>query len=98
MGGIVVVSGVILLYQTHFKYPPTIRKIRKLKKKIRKEKKLKKLEITTRENIISNSITDKTASIYEEPSLPIMKKKTSDKKVLNINNDQKFKNEEGDLD
>jgi len=98
MGGIVIVSGVILLYQTHFKYPPTIRKIRKLKKKIRKEKKLKKLEITTRENIISNNITDKTASIYEEPSLPIMKKKTSDKKVLNINNDQKFKNEEGDLD
>ena len=92
MGGIVVVSGAILLYQTHFKYPPIIRKIRKLKKKIRKEKKLKNLEIKTRGNIISNRISEKIASIYEEPSLPSMKKEQLAKKEINN------KNKEGDLE
>lgn len=95
MGGIVVVSVSITLYQTHFKYPPTIRKIRKLKKKIRKEKKLKKIEIVNRGNIISNRLTDKTASIYEEPSLPSI---IEDKKVIKTKKDQKLQKEEGDLE
>lgn len=89
MGAIVVVSVGITLYQTHFKYPPTIRKIRKLKKKIRKEKKLKKLEIVDRGFIISTRITDKTAQVYEEPSLTRMK---------GTKKDQKLKKKEGDLE
>ncbi|MHA1192774.1 MAG: hypothetical protein ACTSP9_10820 [Promethearchaeota archaeon] len=95
MGGIVVVSVGITLYQTHFKYPPTIRKIRKLKKKIRKEKKLKKIDIINRGNIINNRLTDKTGAIYEEPSLPALKE---DKKVIETKKDQKLHKKEGDLE
>ena len=95
MGGIVIVSVGITLYQTHFKYPPTIRKIRKLKKKIRKEKKLKKIEIVNRGNLISKRLTDKTTSIYEESSLPAMK---DHKKAIESNKDQKLIKEEGDLE
>ena len=97
LGGILVVSGGIILYQTHFKYPPTIRKIRKLKKKIRKEKKLKKIEIINRGNIISKRITEKTDLIYIELSIPSIKKGISDKKEINIEDAQNFKIEEGDL-
>ncbi len=97
LGAIVVVSGGIVLYQTHFKYPPTIRKIRKLKKKIRKEKKLKKIEISNRGNIISNRITEKTALIYVEPSLPIIKKGQSDQKGINTKDAQNLKNKGGDF-
>ena len=95
IGGIVIVSSGILLYQTHFKYPPIVRKIRKLKKKIRKEKKLKELDIINRGILVSSRLTDKTTLIYEEPSSPTMKKEQLDKEV--INNNQKFKNEEGNL-
>lgn len=96
IGGIIVVSVGITLYQTHFKYPPTIRKIRKLKKKIRKEKKLKKeLDIPKRGYIISNRLTDKTTQIYEELSLPTVKK---DKIVKQTNKDQNVKKKEGDLE
>ncbi|MHA1376154.1 MAG: hypothetical protein ACTSR7_17900 [Promethearchaeota archaeon] len=95
MGCIVVVSVGITLYQTHFKYPPTIRKIRKLKKKIRKQKKLKKINIINRSNIINNRLTDKTSSIYEGPSLPNVKE---DKKVIETKKDQKFHKGEGDLE
>jgi len=92
MGGIVVVSAAILLYQTHFKYPPIIRKIRKLKRKIRKEKKLRKIEIPNRGVIINNRVTDKTASIYEGHSLPTIKQEQLDKKGF------KFKNDGGDTE
>jgi len=46
------------LYQTHFKYPPMVRKIRKLKKKIKKTKKTKQILVNSREQIIKNTIEE----------------------------------------
>ncbi|MFX1489053.1 MAG: hypothetical protein ACFFBI_07890 [Promethearchaeota archaeon] len=56
IGGIVGLVSVFTLYQTHFKYPPMVRKIRKLKKKIKKEKKLKPVLLSKRNDIISHNI------------------------------------------
>ena len=53
--GIVIVIG---LYQGHFKYPPTVRKIRKLRKKVKKAKKMKPIIVGKREEIIRNNFKD----------------------------------------
>ena len=47
------------LYQTHFKYPPTVRKIRKLRKKVKKGKKVKTFMLNIRKDIVNNEIQDK---------------------------------------
>lgn len=47
------------LYQTHFKYPPTVRKIRKLRKKVKKGKKVKSFMLNIRKDIVNNEIQDK---------------------------------------
>ncbi|MHA1376155.1 MAG: hypothetical protein ACTSR7_17905, partial [Promethearchaeota archaeon] len=39
--GMLGIIGFFTLYQTHFKYPPMVRKIRKIRKKINKDKKIK---------------------------------------------------------
>jgi len=52
------ILGLVLLftlYQTHFKYPPIVRKIRKLKKKVRKSKKTKQILVNTREQLIKDN-------------------------------------------
>ncbi|MHA1914908.1 MAG: hypothetical protein ACW97V_11140, partial [Promethearchaeota archaeon] len=54
--GALVLGIVILLYQTHFKFPPTVRKIRKLRKKIRKEKKVKPIQIKDRPSLVDDYI------------------------------------------
>jgi len=46
------------LYQTHFKYPPLVRKIRKLKKKVRKGKKTKPIILKKRDDIIAGNYQD----------------------------------------
>lgn len=67
IGGIVIVFS---LYQTHFKYPPTVRKIRKLKKKVRKGKKLKPIVLSNRDELLTSTIQNKTRIIeYEQPLL-----------------------------
>jgi len=54
--GVVGLSIGFVLYQTHFKFPPEVRKMRKMRKKISKGKKLKPLTVNTRTNIISSKI------------------------------------------
>ncbi|OLS20513.1 MAG: hypothetical protein HeimC3_40270 [Candidatus Heimdallarchaeota archaeon LC_3] len=62
--GIVGLVSVFTLYQTHYKYPPMVRKIRKLRKKIRKGKRPKKMILTSkRSKIIENNIKEKTQII-----------------------------------
>ena len=55
IGGIVVLVTVFTLYQTHYKYPPMVRKIRKLKKKVRKTKKTKPILVPKRDDIIETN-------------------------------------------
>ncbi|MFX1572351.1 MAG: hypothetical protein ACFFB0_06345 [Promethearchaeota archaeon] len=69
VGGIIGLVMFFTLYQTHFKYPPKVRKIRKLRKKIRKEKKIKPISIGKREEIIKSTIQDQKAIIEFEPKL-----------------------------
>ncbi|MFX1302871.1 MAG: hypothetical protein ACFE9X_05900 [Promethearchaeota archaeon] len=55
IGGIIVLITVFTLYQTHYKYPPMVRKIRKLKKKVRKTKKTKPILVPKRDDIIETN-------------------------------------------
>jgi len=57
-GGILSLGIAIVLYQTHFKYPPLIRKVRKLRKSITKGKKVKPLLIQDRDKLIDNNFQD----------------------------------------
>lgn len=76
IGSIVIVFS---LYQTHFKYPPTVRKIRKLKRKVRREKKLKPIGLSNRDDLLISTIQYKTRTIeYEQPLL----KKPEESKAL----------------
>jgi hypothetical protein len=60
IGAIVGLGTFIFLYQTHFKYPPIVRKIRKLRKKVGKGKaKIKPIDINKRENVINIILKDK---------------------------------------
>ena len=52
VGAIAGLTIVFTLYQTHFKYPPMVRKIRKLKKNIKKVKKTKPILVSNRDEII----------------------------------------------
>ncbi len=55
------VAGLITaftLYQTHFKYPALVRKVRKLRKKVRKGKKVKPISLKERQEIIENTYLD----------------------------------------
>jgi len=52
--------GIFTIYQTHFKYPPMVRKVRKLKKKIKKEKKIKPFTVNSREEITKINLEKKT--------------------------------------
>jgi len=51
-GGIAGLITIFALYQTHFKYPPLVRRIRALKKKIRKNKRVKPLIVQKRDKIV----------------------------------------------
>lgn len=60
IGAIVGLGTFIGLYQTHFKYPSMVRKIRKLRKKIGKDrKKIKPIDIDKREEIVVNKMQNK---------------------------------------
>jgi hypothetical protein len=54
-GGALCLGLAILLYQTHFKYPPIVRKIRKLRKSVRKGKKGKPILLKDRNDILIDS-------------------------------------------
>jgi hypothetical protein len=64
IGAIAGLGFVILLYQTHFKYPPMVRKIRKLRKKVGKNKtKIKPIDINGREKIISTNLNNSLSKL-----------------------------------
>ena len=63
IGGIVIIFG---MYQTHFKYPPFVRKIRKLRKLIKKGKKTKPLLLSNREDLIKSNLQDRLTLIVHE--------------------------------
>jgi len=75
IGVIVGVVGVFIAYQSHFKYPPMVRKVRKLRKKIRKGKEMKPITTLKRKEIIENSLKDQSIIIEFESKL--------DKKQIN---------------
>ncbi|MFW9786007.1 MAG: hypothetical protein ACFFFB_27225, partial [Candidatus Heimdallarchaeota archaeon] len=70
IGAILGLVVVFTLYQTYFKYPAMVRKIRKLRKKIGKEKKIKPIIMKKRDSIIESRYDDKTAIISFELKTP----------------------------
>ncbi|MFX0007871.1 MAG: hypothetical protein ACFFAV_14275, partial [Candidatus Hermodarchaeota archaeon] len=69
LGGVILGLVIIFtLYQTHFKYPPMVRKIRKLKKKIKKAKKIKTILVESREETITKSIENRLKDLNLESS------------------------------
>ncbi|MFW9894849.1 MAG: hypothetical protein ACFFD7_03510 [Candidatus Thorarchaeota archaeon] len=78
IGAIIGLGTFITLYQTHFKYPPMVRKIRKLRKKIGKGKKAKPIEITERKKIIDANLSKNIGFLRKEtiPSEDIKNSKT----------------------
>ncbi|MFX1430900.1 MAG: hypothetical protein ACFFCY_12130, partial [Promethearchaeota archaeon] len=76
IGAILGLVVLFTLYQTHFKYPPLVRKIRKLKKKVRKTKKTKPILVNNRDKIIKNRYQDHVKFIdLEVDQTEIIKKK-----------------------
>ena len=80
IGAMIGLVVVFTLYQTHFKYPPMVRKIRKLKKNVKKAKKTKPIVVDKREDIINADIEDykkilisKIAPTEKIEKLPIKK-------------------------
>ncbi len=63
IGAIAGLTVVFSLYQTHFKYPPMVRKIRKLKKKVKKVKKTKPILVNKRDEIINNELQNQIKGI-----------------------------------
>ncbi|MFX1500334.1 MAG: hypothetical protein ACFFDH_05135 [Promethearchaeota archaeon] len=64
--GIVGLVTFFTLYQTHFKYPPLVRKIRKLKKKIGKAKSTKPILVNKRDEIINNELQNQIKNVEYE--------------------------------
>ncbi|MFX0036014.1 MAG: hypothetical protein ACFE9I_10290 [Candidatus Hermodarchaeota archaeon] len=64
IGAILGLVIIFTLYQTHFKYPPMVRKIRKLKKKVQKTKKTKPILVKQREEIVKESIQSQTQFLH----------------------------------
>ncbi|MHA2038147.1 MAG: hypothetical protein ACW98X_17050 [Promethearchaeota archaeon] len=85
IGGIVIIFG---MYQTHFKYPPLVRKIRKLRKLIKKGKKIKPLLLNNREELIKSNLQDKLKLVVSEQSDSKPLGKTGEL----VNNKIKFQN------
>jgi len=63
VGAIAGLTVVFTLYQTHFKYPPMVRKIRKLKKKVKKAKKTKPILVNKRDEIINKELQNQIKGI-----------------------------------
>ena len=79
IGAMIGLGTFIGLYQTHFKYPPLVRKIRKLRKKIGKGKKGKPIMIKKREEIINTNIQNNFELLRVETTLSVDSKKLNKK-------------------
>ncbi len=71
------------LYQTHFKYPPIVRKVRKLRRNVRKGRKLKPIIVNSRKDLVNNKLQDRTQIL----SLEIEQEK------IQIKDNKEFKQE-----
>ncbi|KKL67148.1 hypothetical protein LCGC14_2137890, partial [marine sediment metagenome] len=81
IGAIVGLVSIFVLYQSYFKYPPLVRKIRKLRKNIGKGKKtIKPIEISKREKIIESELKAQT-NLLEVESIPVDDKSKDLKKI-----------------
>ena len=58
IGAILGLVTIFIFYQTYFKYPPLVRKMRKLKKRIKKGKKAKPIIVSSREEISNKNFED----------------------------------------
>ena len=74
--GLVVIFG---SYQSYFKYPPIVRKIRSLRKKIRKNKSQKPLVLNIRDDTINNHLQN-YLKILETDETNLEKKRIKNKK------------------
>jgi len=89
------IAGIIALvvffsaYQTHYKYPAMVRKIRKLRKKIRKGKSIKSLVVNTRENLAKANFQN-DLRILKEEKIPSKKMAQFDRNSK-VSNDSKLK-------
>jgi len=93
-GGILSLGLAILLYQTHFKYPSMVRKLRKLRKSIRRgKKKIKTILLKDRKSILLEK-SQKDNQILQEFE-PIVKKDMNKIGKLGIDK-QEFKKTGGD--
>jgi hypothetical protein len=70
IGGIIGLVSIFTLYQTHFKYPLTVRKIRKLKKGVKKGKVKKPVMVPKREDIIQNNLDGNRSILVFEKFQP----------------------------
>ena len=77
-GGIIGIVSVFISYQTHFKYPPMMRKVRKLRKKIRNGKKTKAISVISRYDTIKNNFK----ATLEILTLNLLKPKKSDTSLM----------------
>ena len=66
VGAILGLVSIFIAYQTHFKYPQLVRKIRKLKKSVKKGRKTKPILVSKREEIIQNNFIDHKKSLEQE--------------------------------
>jgi hypothetical protein len=84
IGVVVLISG-FTLYQTYFKYPPLVRKIRKLRKKVRKEKRVKPFSLRDRQELIKTNYRDQ----LKKAKLDIVENK--DIKLNSIKESEEYK-------
>ena len=68
--GIIALISFFGAYQKHFKYPPTVRKIRKLRKKIKKGRKLKPVLVSKRDSIVKSRIGNNIKIVESETISP----------------------------
>ena len=82
--GIIGLVTFFSLYQTRFKYPPMVRKIRKLRKKVRKSKKLKPMLFKNRDVLLQNNLQNRLKVFKGEPIKEVSKiKNIPSKKIKN---------------
>ena len=89
---IALIAGLVItfsLYQTHFKYPPIVRKIRKLRKKIRKGKTSKKVLTKKREELVKNGSKEQIKILNFDTISP--------KKVVKVEKIKEIKKEDDNL-
>lgn len=93
VGGIAGLVLIFTLYETHFKFPPMIRKVRKLRKKIRKNKKINKpIIVKTRTDVVKSNFITQIKNLELE-HIERYKEENSFRKADQANNNKNLKEE-----